>query len=63
MNASGRIYFFSVALALTCLVATGCSTKARRVDCDWRLEPINQPAPKRSEPLATTASEAGRADR
>lgn len=27
-------------------IAAACSTQARRVDCDGRLEPINQPAPK-----------------
>jgi hypothetical protein len=62
MKASARM-FSCVALALTGVLASGCSTNARRVDCDWRLEPINQPAPKRSEPAAKTASEAGRADR
>ncbi len=45
-----------VALALAGVMASACSTQARRVDCDWRLEPINRPAPKRSEAAAATAS-------
>lgn len=35
----------SVAL-LAGLMAAGCGTQARRVDCDGRLEPINHPVPK-----------------
>ena len=62
MNASARIRL-SIALALACFFASACSTKARRVDCEWRLEPINQPAPKHTEPSSTTKSETGRADR
>ena len=62
MKASARICL-SVALALAGCLASACSTKARRVDCEWRLEPINQPAPKLSQPPATTASKTGRADR
>lgn len=62
MNASARICL-SVALALACFFASACSTKARRVDCEWRLEPINQPAPKRIEPSSTTVPATGRVDR
>ncbi|MBK7522551.1 MAG: type IV secretion system protein [Gammaproteobacteria bacterium] len=38
----------TVALALSAVMAglvTGCSTQARRVDCDGRLRPINAPVP------------------
>lgn len=38
--------FLGVAVALAVILASACSTNARRVDCEWRLEPINQPAPK-----------------
>jgi len=34
----------SAALVLA-LSMTGCSTQAKRVDCDGTLEPINRPAP------------------
>lgn len=33
-------------LVVTVLAGQGCSTQARRVDCDGRLTPINAPAPK-----------------
>jgi len=33
---------------------SGCSTQAKRVDCDWNLKPINQPA-HRSAPATTPA--------
>ncbi|MBK7250650.1 MAG: hypothetical protein IPI06_07200 [Gammaproteobacteria bacterium] len=38
----------TVALLLAAVMAglvSGCSTQARRVDCDGRLRPINAPAP------------------
>ncbi|MBX3648570.1 MAG: hypothetical protein KF766_12955 [Rhodocyclaceae bacterium] len=38
----------TVALLLASVMAgllSGCSTQARRVDCDGRLRPINAPAP------------------
>jgi hypothetical protein len=34
----------SAALVLTLSMA-GCSTQAKRVDCDGTLKPINRPAP------------------
>jgi hypothetical protein len=33
-------------LACIVLAMTACSTSPRPVNCDWRLEPINRPAPK-----------------
>lgn len=39
---------------LAVLIASGCSTQARRVNCDGRLEPINQLAP--AAPLAPGVS-------
>ena len=62
MNASARI-FLSIAIVLAGFLVSGCSTKARRVDCEWRLEPINQPASKLSQHRATTSSETGRDER
>lgn len=38
-----RVSFVGIAVAAVILV--GCSTQARRVDCDGRLRPINAPAP------------------
>ena len=32
-------------VAVAAVLLTGCSTQARRVDCDGRLRPINAPAP------------------
>jgi hypothetical protein len=31
--------------AVVAVILAGCSTQARRVDCDGRLRPINAPAP------------------
>ncbi len=45
-----------VAMAVVVVLMSACSTNARRVDCEWRLEPINQPAPKPSESPAPTSS-------
>lgn len=33
-----------IVLSAVAMVA-GCSTQPRPVRCDWRLEPINKPAP------------------
>lgn len=33
------------AAVLLGLLVAGCSTQAKRVECDWRLKPINPPAP------------------
>jgi hypothetical protein len=62
MRSSARICL-SVALALAGFLASACSTKARRVDCEWRLEPINRPAPKGSVEPGTTRSETEGAER
>jgi hypothetical protein len=51
--------WLGVVLALAGVLASACSTKARRVDCEWRLEPINQSAPKLGVQPATV-SETGR---
>lgn len=45
-----------VAIALAVVLMSACSTNARRVDCEWRLEPINQPAPKPGKSSAPTWS-------
>lgn len=37
--------FLGISLVLMAFTAA-CSTQAKRVDCDWRLTPINKPAPK-----------------
>lgn len=34
-----------VGLAVLAVLAAGCSTQARKVDCDGPLRPINVPAP------------------
>ena len=46
-----------VAIALAVVLASACSTNARRVDCEWRLEPINQPAQKPGKSPTATSSE------
>lgn len=46
-----------VPIALAVILASACSTNARRVDCEWRLEPINQPALKAGKSLTATSSE------
>jgi len=33
-------------LILVAMSVAGCSTQARRVDCEKRLQPINAPTPK-----------------
>jgi hypothetical protein len=45
-----------VAIAVAVVLMSACSTNARRVDCEWRLEPINQPAPKPGKSSAATSS-------
>lgn len=52
-----------VAVALAVILASACSTNARRVDCEWRLEPINQPAPKPGKLPTKTSSEMRRESR
>ncbi len=34
-----------IVCAMLGMAASGCSTQARRVNCESRLEPINRPAP------------------
>lgn len=42
-----RTRWLGIGLVILLVVFTSaCSTQARRVDCDGRLEPINRPAPK-----------------
>lgn len=38
------------ATVLLALAITGCTTQAKRVDCDVTLKPINQPAPQAAAP-------------
>ena len=47
MSAMSKTEARSGVVIVACLVAVmaGCSTQARREDCDGRLHPINGPAP------------------
>jgi hypothetical protein len=50
------------AMVLLALASAGCSTQAKRVDCDGKLKPINRPAlppaaPARPKKNATEADE------
>ena len=38
------------ATVLLALAMAGCSTEAKRVDCDGKLKPINRPAPLPAAP-------------
>jgi hypothetical protein len=38
------------ATVLLALASAGCSTQAKRVDCDGKLKPINRPAPPPAAP-------------
>ncbi len=38
---------------LATLVLTACASGAKRVDCTWRLEPINAPATKNTTEART----------
>jgi hypothetical protein len=38
------------ATVLLALAMAGCSTQAKRVDCDGKLKPINRPAPQPAAP-------------
>jgi hypothetical protein len=38
------------AMVLLALASAGCSTQAKRVDCDGKLKPINRPAPPPAAP-------------
>jgi hypothetical protein len=53
----------AVAIALAVVLASACSTNARRVDCEWRLAPINQPAPKPGKSPTASSSETRRETR
>jgi len=46
------------AAVLLLMSAAGCSTQAKRVDCDGDLKPINRPAP----PSAPTSSKEAQAN-
>jgi hypothetical protein len=38
------------ATVLLAMMMAGCSTQAKRVDCDGKLKPINRPAPLPAAP-------------
>jgi outer membrane murein-binding lipoprotein Lpp len=38
------------ATVLLAMMMAGCSTQAKRVDCDGELKPINRPAPQAAAP-------------
>jgi hypothetical protein len=42
--------FVVAATGLLALAMAGCSTHAKRVDCDAKLKPINRPAPPPAAP-------------
>ena len=44
------------AAVLLGLSLAGCSTQAKRVDCDGTLRPINKPAPAPATPSKTSKS-------
>ena len=46
-----------VAIVIAVVLMSACSTNARRVDCEWRLEPINQPASKPGKSPTATSPE------
>jgi hypothetical protein len=48
----------SAALVLTLSMA-GCSTQAKRVDCDGTLKPINRPAPAAARSTPPEESRSG----
>lgn len=35
------------------VLTAGCSTQAKRVECDWRLKPINPPAQVTVAPVSS----------
>jgi hypothetical protein len=41
---------FVAATGLLALAMAGCSTQAKRVDCDAKWKPINRPAPQPAAP-------------
>lgn len=49
---------YAAFVALIALALAGCGTQAQRVDCDWRLKPINPPVK-----TAAPASSKARADK
>jgi hypothetical protein len=46
----------SIGMLFVSLLASGCSTQARWVNCEGRLEPINRPATKIKESSQEVAS-------
>jgi hypothetical protein len=54
----------SACLAILCamfgMAAGGCSTQARRVNCEGRLEPINRPASAQEQPATKPRERAPR---
>lgn len=45
-----RCAWLAIVCAMFGVAASGCSTQARRVNCEGRLEPINRPAPTQPSP-------------
>jgi hypothetical protein len=43
-------------LVIFLAILSGCQTKAPRVRCDAKLQPINAPAPIVKEPAATSTT-------
>jgi len=58
MNRKWNSTYAAFAAALIALTLTGCGTQAQRVDCDWRLKPINPPVK-----IAAPAASKARADK
>jgi hypothetical protein len=48
MTTNGRVCL-AIVCTMLCVIAGGCSTQARWVNCEGRLEPINRPAPKQGQ--------------
>jgi hypothetical protein len=45
-----------LALVIFLVILSACQTKAPRVRCDSKLQPINAPAPIAKEPTATSTT-------
>lgn len=57
------IWRIGVAVVLVSVIASGCSTQARWVNCEGRLDPINRPAPKGQDALSPGPSSPGKKER